>query len=593
MGETGASYVSFLRSTVPEEMPVVKPENVGLYGQQSILQFFLMPRGIPICPCEFKQGDYSGECGLCLALNSHYVPSVGSFQPDSVLADEKKLIEFPGESDFIHGVYAPLNADERTPSEFESTQTGGFILSAGLSLFSYLLVGAAGYALARQLLGSSRWALAVAFPLGSGAVTALVFVSAWLLSVPVSTTSYVVAFGLVSAIAFVGYRSGRASDELTDRPSSNGFEWRQLVSLQGFALLAVAILVVVSVAIAYGRAYSTLDGIANWATKGYAIALEGSIFAGARWGGHHLEYPQNIALQIGFFRLLDGDALPGSKLLYSAFFGSLIMGCLAYWRSTGVRKEIAAFGALLLASTPILFVHSTLGLANLPMSAYLVIGILLTLAGIKQDSAGRQLVGGLMLGLAAWTRLEAAVYSFVFLSAIVIFAKTLKLGRIRLVSLYAPLLLVQLPWLLFYAIHGRGTGVAFSTAELLLSGVQLGGESGLDVLKLVVDQLLFQLRDSPRWGAIEAVSIGGLLIGLVHAVRVRDSAFFAKVSVFGLVLVTVVALFFLIGVSGAYDLVHWLDDSFDRHLIPVYCLLLVLSVYGAGIAIGDAASSSE
>jgi hypothetical protein len=586
MGDSGAGYISFLRSTVPEEMPIVKPEDVGIFGQQSVLQFFLMPRGIPACPCEFNLGDYSGECGICLTRKSHYVPSVGGFQPGSVMVGEKKLIEFPGESDLIHGIYVPLDAEPGEPLELETISTGHILRSAGLSLLAYVLVGVSGYALANVFLESRLWSIAAAFPVGSGVVTTLVFVSSWLLSMPVTMTSYIVANGLIIGASYVAYRIKRRVTASGGRRPEFGIKWQHLASVHGLILAAVVLVLLVSAALSIGRAYSTLDGIANWAVKGYAIALEESIFAGARWGGHHLEYPQNIHLQIGFFRLMDNDSLPGSKLLFTAFFGSVIAGCLAYWRSAGISKELGALGALLLATTPILFVQSTLGFANLPMSAYLVIGMLLALTGIRQSSLAKQLVGGLVIGLAAWTRLEAAVYSFVFLAAIVIIAKALKLGKIRVTSLFTPMVLVQLPWLLFYFIHGRGTGVAFSTAEILLEGATLGGESGIGVLNLVTEQLRLQFLDSPRWGAIVPVSIAGLMLGAFHAVRARDSAYAVKASLFGLVLLTVVTLFFLIGVSGAYDLVHWLGDSFDRHLIPVYCLLLALSVYGVGTAIG-------
>jgi len=50
----------------------------------------------------------------------------------------------------------------------------------------------------------------------------------------------------------------------------------------------------------------------------------------------------------------------------------------------------------------------------------------------------------------------------------------------------------------------------------------------------------------------------------------------------GVVVLLILSLFFFIGVSNRYDLGVWLNDSFDRHLIPAFVLLLVLSIYGMG-----------
>ncbi len=66
----------------------------------------------------------------------------------------------------------------------------------------------------------------------------------------------------------------------------------------------------------------------------------------------------------------------------------------------------ASLGLLFLATVPILFEHATLGYSNLPMMTYLVLGCLLCLIGIRRRQTGQILVGSLLLGLSAWTRIR-------------------------------------------------------------------------------------------------------------------------------------------------------------------------------------------
>ena len=585
LGETGADYMGFLRSVVPDNMPVVKPEGVGLYGSQSVMQFFLLPRGIPACPCEHSLGDLTGECAVCLTRQSHYVPSIGDFRPDFILASEKPFVAFPGESDLIRGIYIPAAAEINEPDSFEASSLAGMVRSAFLSLIVFASITSAGFVVSIAVLNGKdgAWSIALAFPIGAGLLTWTVFVLSWLLALPVTIAIYVGAFSLMMLGVLLTARNGRGKPRTAIsaklrtalRLRSRNFTLQHT----GIWIVIVGVLLA-STVISVVRAYSTFDGIANWALKGYAIAAEGSIFAGERWGGHSLEYPQNLHLQIGLFKLLDNDYLPGSKMLFPAFLGSLILGCLAFWRSSNVHRSIAAIGGLAVATTPILFVHSTLGFANLPMSVYLVLGVLIALDGIQNAAFGKQALGSLLIGLAAWTRLEAAVYSLVILLAMFTAAKLFRFGNARPQSLFGPMLLIQLPWLVFYLLHGKQTGGAFETARIISQAPSIFGDVSTETVKLILEHIVIQLRNVSRWGSIVYLSVAGLTIGAVRGFRDRDRQSAIMAISLGVIILLILSLFFFIGVSNKYDLGAWLNDSFDRHLIPAFVLLLVLSIYG-------------
>ena len=150
---------------------------------------------------------------------------------------------------------------------------------------------------------------------------------------------------------------------------------------------AAAFLLAQIVVISVGRGYSFFDAIANWALKGYTIAQEGTIWAGKDWGGHALAYPQNLHLAISLFRLADGDALPGSKLLDPLLLSSLLVGCFQFWKRSAVPADLALGGAVVILSVPVIFFHGTIGYANLPYTAYLILGSLWVLEGTRRGSA--------------------------------------------------------------------------------------------------------------------------------------------------------------------------------------------------------------
>ena len=61
------------------------------------------------------------------------------------------------------------------------------------------------------------------------------------------------------------------------------------------------------------------------------------------------------------FDILQGDSEPLSKLVFSLFFGSAILGIYQFWARIGVRRGYSLLGAGLLATIPVVFEHGTMG----------------------------------------------------------------------------------------------------------------------------------------------------------------------------------------------------------------------------------------
>jgi hypothetical protein len=430
------------------------------------------------------------------------------------------------------------------------------------------ILGTGGLA-ARALLG--RWdairLASLALPLGAGAVTFLAFLASWLgIRLELSTVAILLAgIGGISGVAI--WKLGRETEihsaenrsPATGADSSNPWLLGILVAL---AFVAVGANIYLSIA----RSYSLWDSIAIWSVKGYGIALEGSIFAAREWGGHGLAYPLNIPILISLFRLAGGDVLPTSKAVFPLFYASLLVGVFGFLRAQGMRREVAGLGALALASIPVLFTESTTGYTNAALTVYLLLGTLSLLEGARTSSRRDYLLGGSLLGLACWTRVEGGLYVGAILvsgmAALAIFGRV----RLRWGWTLLPLAIVLVPWLVFYRLYGAASSQAIGALSAALEAVR-HGQFHLGALRLVLREVALSWVDWKAWGL--SWLLAGLLVilGYHDILRAERARFLASMAVFFAV-VSVTVLLFYVGSFGTGDLRGWLGRSFERELLP-------------------------
>jgi hypothetical protein len=440
--------------------------------------------------------------------------------------------------------------------------------------------------------------LSLGLGVGGGLLSFALFLVSWA-GLPLNSSSLISLYvGLV--VIFLAFALGR-SRAGPGAPISVGVgPSARPAWLPGAIWLMIALVAAAAFVVSLGLSYYAWDDIATWSVGGYGIALEESIFAAGHWGNAGLLYPLNTQLQIAMFRILDGDALPGSKILFPAFYLSLLFGCYRFLTRQGISRTAASAGILVLASVPVIANHATMGYNNLQFSLYLVLGILWILEGMNTRSTRPQVLGGLLLGLSVWTRPEGLAMA---VAAVVgIWATDRVTGRraMCMAALIVPPAMLSVPWIVFRALYPVGTVEAYRDVPLALEGL-LGGDIRWGAVWAVIRYLAGQILRYRDWGLTLSV-VGVLLLWKLRPRQLRDDA--AKA---GLLLTSVslsaVVLFahYMVAYAGkgegfVYD---WLALEFTRVFMPVGIALLLLAMLttfaphgvatlrGRGVTAGD------
>jgi hypothetical protein len=428
--------------------------------------------------------------------------------------------------------------------------------------------------------------LAAAFPAGAGVFSFVIFIASWAgapIRLPTLLAVYVVLLlAVLASTHFAGSLRRVPSERPPAEPSAMG----------RLALWAVIVTVTaVAAAISVGRSYTPFDASAIWASKGYGIALEGSVFAGQNWGAHRLSYPLNVPLLIGIFQLVDGDLLPGSKLLFPLFFGSMLVGAVGFWRRLEMRPAWVFAGVLLLATVPEVLRHATYGYVNLPAATYLALGTMWGVLGLVRGNRGNLAVAGLLLGLGCWTRVEGLFYAAAITAALAIsWAIRGRSATFPVLPLILPIILIGGAWLGFYRTYGLEGSNAGNALAAAISAWRTG-EFQLRSIRLILGYFRREILNVETWGLIFPIAAAFVLL------RWRRIVDRATPEVLPLALATLAcglatAGLFYIGSFDRGDLVGWLTRGFPRAFFPAAFLMVILAVDMAGAGSGRLADAS-
>ncbi len=424
--------------------------------------------------------------------------------------------------------------------------------------------------------------LSLSFPLGAGAFTWILFILGWI-GIPFRLEIvFFVWLLLFCILAFLVWR-GKKGGHLKNI-SENSSYMRQTTGLEKAFVAILLIVFFTSIYISIGRSYSAYDAVAMWAPKGYGIALEESLW-GASWGNHGFSYPLNMHFLIGLFKLASGDILPGSKVIFPLFFISLIAGIVAFLTKRGVDPRITALSAVILATVPIIFQHSTIGYANLPMGVYLVLGVLWGIEGIYRENTSSQVLGGLLLGFTAWTIVEGGLFVFVAASAIVCAKIISRRGRIYFIHGLLPIIVIGGSWLFFYKLYAASGSSAMGAARLLFDSI-LQGQWDFPAIRLILGYARRNIFDPHTWGFIYPLGFFITLLGWKHLLPKKNhyvfSIFLVMISTGLLALGLIYLRSFVI--PGLYDL---LKRGFPRSFISPSIFFFLVAVLIGGNLIPD------
>jgi hypothetical protein len=444
-------------------------------------------------------------------------------------------------------------------------------ICAALWLFGYLVV--------RSLVGRADFLahLSLDLPVGGGLLSFGMFLISWV-GVPLTAGSLVgLYFGLllISGATAIWRSRGmttaapRASVAKRARP-----DW-----FHSAVWLVIGVLASAAFLISVGLSYYAWDDIATWAVGGYGIALEGTILAAGRWGNAGLLYPLNTQLQIAAFRMVDGDVLPGSKLLFPMFYLSLLVGSYRFLAQQGASRRVASAGILLLASVPVIALHATMGYNNLQFTLYLVLGILWILDGIQTRSTRFQTLGGLLLGVSIWTRPEGLPMAMAALGGMWVADRATRSMGIRPLEIIAPCAGIAVPWFVFRALHPVGTVEAYRDIPLALAGLLAGDvrwEAIWTIIRFIGGQTV-RFRD---WGFTLLVSAALVIWRLRPRDLRHDPAksmlFMSSAAMGGVVFF---AHYMVAYADKGEDFVYaWLALEFTRVFMPVGVVLVLLAV---------------
>jgi hypothetical protein len=430
------------------------------------------------------------------------------------------------------------------------------------------------YLMARHL--ALLEALTLSFPIGAGLMTLLVFVFSWL-GFPIALWSFLLLLAIVVTTLFYAFIRNRVWREIRIPPFRHAF----FTQLKGHPWsipiwLAIVGFFSLSILIAVGRSYSLWDGVAFWSVKGYGIVFGRSIFAAEEWGSHALTYPLNISLLIGFFRMVSGDVLPGLKLIFPIYYIATMLGIHEYWRRYGVPKRIAALGLLFLCVVPIVFYHATIGYTNLALSCYLLLGFFYSLRGTMREDKGLSSLGGLLFGLAAWTRVEGVMYCLVLISAVVLQKLITRRYKLNVISWMMPFAIVSGIWFVFMGLYGSDSHAVDVMRTWTVEGWRYIHIPALKAIGLYLGEHLFMPE---LWGIYFAV-VGLFLVTGIRKVPPKENpvVFSSLIAAVALGMSTIAVFYIATYLFGVEFVEGWLRRGFPRHFLPATLMLGVVAI---------------
>ncbi len=583
-GPEFADYLTFVRENVPDDARILLSPHE--FSNRDLMGFFLIPRQVLQC----REGTEAEACLAEMADSNTYVLALGDFPQDGWVHQSHSFIAFERAEGELRGVFAPKRDQQEAPANAASSASP----SAAILLPAFIIVMsiALGISALTHVTDQLRlaWVLGLAFPLGAGLLAWVLFLLSWI-GLPISAYSVLAVASIMLATSYLRRRWVRngmgGRSEGLNKPTSDVHRQEPMAGSAKVILTILLLLFVSSGIIGIGTSYARWDPIAIWGIKGYGIGVEGTIFAAEDWGEHGLAYMSNIPMQIGLFWIAGSDPLPMSKAIFALYYASLLAVCYAFWRDTGLSTKLAGLGALFIATVPLIFEHSTAGFTNLPLTYYLVAGVLVGIISLRRKRMTYLALSGLLLGLAAWTRVEGTLYVAMALIVLLVAGRGDRMSISGRVALVVPVVLVGGGWLLFYVAGGAENSQSLKALERIGAVLPIGIEDFVPV-RVMLAHVKRMFWEPDTWGLAFPASGAFLVVGIWLTRGLQDRSLKLLAATLFLFSLGPIVLFYVgsLGQSPEF-LVGWVERGFSRAMFPAAILLLLVSITALGVLPGD------
>lgn len=430
-------------------------------------------------------------------------------------------------------------------------------------------VGLAGGVAARLLRWRGALAWVAAWPLGTILVAWWMALLDWA-NLPWSWSSVGLPLGLGGLAILLRGRAGPAWPEWLSRLPR--LRWR----LDWAGGLVLGLLVVAVGIQAVLLPFTDQDTWKIWAFKGQAFFLDGSMVPGLAMYPqsdlHHAAYPpaQPLLLAWGYLSM-GGLSERLIKLIFPLWYLVCVLLVWLACRQWGLRRTAAGW-ALLLATTPLVLDHATLGNADLPLATLWALSAVALVRWLDTGQPRWLWAGVLVLSGAAWLKIDGqGIGAGILLAAALV--RTIALHRQR--RPLGPMLALGGAALLMFLLSLAPWTVAARRLDLIdpAPGVSVLSARGMDVvweaLRVMGEELLLSHNNS-AWGLLGG-GFGALWLLSLGAVLVNWRAFRRDPGAWLLSLIVAGGLAAYVGI---YTLRPFSSiDRYVLHVAPVMVLL--------------------
>lgn len=565
-GREAADFLQFVNQQTPLDAALLSgdPSGPEYLARPVDLQIFLFPRHVYNC----SESEYAnclenvrGEQRAALLTTSETVQTA---------ADRQEYLSFSPNLGLLAVGGGPGETSHRTWGDFASALDYAWSFVPPLLLWVLILAPAILFLASKFETLNAPLHIGFGIALGAGLHSLLTFI--FMLAGLALTPALVLVVALLPWLLLVSTRRSLQKN------------WRRWVDLaHWWPLYTIVVLFTgAAVFIATGTGYSFVDEYLLWASKAYGIVAQDLSVGVSEWGTFTVQYPLNIFLLIANVATVFGDRLPESKIVFPLFYAALLLVAGGYLGSR-VKISLASLAALMLASSPLLFFHSTIGYANLALSLYLVSGFLAGIMAVERRSAALALLTGSLIALAAWTRTEGLAMGAVFLAILALVWWLDKSREWRTVfMLVLPLGVFYLFWAFTAPMIYTGGGFAQGVFTIHFSELLKGNLNPVELVFTMEWLLRYVFSLEPTaWGGLGTLPIFSLLVFLLRRQRPKQnelSLFVAGTSILAIVAVG----YFMTSYSPAGpDVSWWVLTGMDRMIMPGIVLIWLAGVAAA------------